>query len=636
MERTSPGLEPESQAVRDANTSSEYPLPDADHPLWRQFAEAVSPHAFCQNWLALQCRLINGVSCGAVLLGPPDTGPFTPMASWPKEGANIRLLAEAAERVLTERHGLILKQDSMDASGRPSPERYHLAYPIQVEGRLHGVVALELPTCSQATLQATMRQLQWGSAWLELLVRRDVATQDVVARRRLQTVLDLTAVALGQERFYATAAALATALATSLQCDRVTVGMIKRKHVRVQAVSHSAHFEKQTNLIRLIESAMDEVLDQHAMVVYPSPTDGPTRITRAHEILAREHDLGGICSVPMHDGDRIVGVLTLERPTDRPFDRSSVELCEAIAAVAGPILEARRREDRWLPAKAAQSCRQQLAHLVGPHHVPFKLTVAVLAGLVLFFCFAKGDYRVSAKTVLEGAIVRAAVAPFNGYIADGPVRAGDIVQLGQVLCTLDDRELRLERLKWLSQSQQLLKQYDQAMAKREAAQVEILTAQLNQAKAELALIEDHLSRTQVLAPLDGVVIKGDLSQSLGAPVERGQVLYEIAPLEAYRVVVQVDERDIEEVAIEQQGHLVLSSMPTELLPMTVEKLTPMSEAREGRNYFRVEAQLRHTPEWLRPGMEGVGKIEIGRRLLIWIWTHQAIDWIRLALWKWLP
>src|SRR5206468_11570598 len=69
------------------------------------------------------------------------------------------------------------------------------------------------------------------------------------------------------------------------------------------------------------------------------------------------------------------------------------------------------------------------------------------------------------------------------------------------------------------------------------------------------------------------------------------------------------------------------------LPISVEKLTPMSEAREGRNYFRVEAQLGHTPEWLRPGMEGVGKIEIGRRLLIWIWTHQAIDWIRLTLWK---
>ena len=32
------------------------------------------------------------------------------------------------------------------------------------------------------------------------------------------------------------------------------------------------------------------------------------------------------------------------------------------------------------------------------------------------------------------------------------------------------------------------------------------------------------------------------------------------------------------------------------------------------------------PRDLRPGMEGVGKIEIGRRSLAWIWLHPLIDW----------
>jgi len=39
---------------------------------------------------------------------------------------------------------------------------------------------------------------------------------------------------------------------------------------------------------------------------------------------------------------------------------------------------------------------------------------------------------------------------------------------------------------------------------------------------------------------------------------------------------------------------------------------------------------------LHPAMEGAGKIEIDQRLLVWIWTHQVIDWIRLTLWTWLP
>jgi len=33
-------------------------------------------------------------------------------------------------------------------------------------------------------------------------------------------------------------------------------------------------------------------------------------------------------------------------------------------------------------------------------------------------------------------------------------------------------------------------------------------------------------------------------------------------------------------------------------------------------------------------MEGVGKIVINQRRLIWIWTHSLTDWLRLAWWKW--
>jgi hypothetical protein len=68
----------------------------------------------------------------------------------------------------------------------------------------------------------------------------------------------------------------------------------------------------------------------------------------------------------------------------------------------------------------------------------------------------------------------------------------------------------------------------------------------------------------------------------------------------------------------------------------VENVTPVSEAREGRNYFRVEARLEQTPAQLRPGMEGVGKIDIGRRHLIWAWGNRAIDGLRLFIWSWWP
>ena len=35
-------------------------------------------------------------------------------------------------------------------------------------------------------------------------------------------------------------------------------------------------------------------------------------------------------------------------------------------------------------------------------------------------------------------------------------------------------------------------------------------------------------------------------------------------------------------------------------------------------------------------MEGIGKIDIGERKLIWIWSHKLIDWFRLLAWTWTP
>jgi multidrug efflux pump subunit AcrA (membrane-fusion protein) len=174
------------------------------------------------------------------------------------------------------------------------------------------------------------------------------------------------------------------------------------------------------------------------------------------------------------------------------------------------------------------------------------------------------------------------------------------------------------------------------MAKRDRAQIEIIGAQIAQAEAQLALLDEQLARTVMSAPFDSVIVSGDLSQSLGSPVERGQVLFELAPLDGYRIVLKVDERDIAHVAPGQHGELAVTAMPGDSLPFTVTSITPVNLAQEGRNYFRVEARLDGDPARLRPGMAGVGKIRVEERKLVWIWTRSLADWVRLTLWSWLP
>jgi RND family efflux transporter MFP subunit len=623
----------------DAGLSKVRPLrqgPDAaDERLrWTRFREAASREDFYAGWLAVQCHAIEGVEAGLVLARSPQEGVFAPAATWPADRRPGRHLAAAAERVLSERRALALQLDPQGEAADRSASRTVVAQPVEAGGEFVAVVALDVAPRPSAELERAVRQLAWGSAWLEL---HALSGKEGGARgERLEDLLHLIATPLEHVRFRAAATAFVTELATRFHCDRVTLGFRKGGHINLRAFSHSARFSERANVTRAIEAAMDEALDQEATLVWPRPPEAPPQLTRYHEELARESDAGAICSMPVAHGSAWSGVVTCERRGFHPFDAGEVELLEAAVALAGPTLAVQWRDERWLGARALESTRARLSDLVGPGHVALKLGTAIAVLLFAFLALAKGDFRVTAEMTLEARVLRAAVAPFDGYIGEAPVRAGDVVRAGDLLATLDDRELRLERTRWGSQLQQLLKQYRQAMAERDAAQVAILSAQVDQARAQLGLVEDRLAKTRIAAPFDGVVVTGDLSQELGAPVERGEVLFEVAPLDEYRVVLEVDERDIEEVKPAQTGTLAFTAFPDESFAFTVDKITPVSTPREGRNTFRVEARLAETPPRLRPGMGGVGKVDVDRRRLLWIWTHEATDWLRLELWNWLP
>lgn len=131
-------------------------------------------------------------------------------------------------------------------------------------------------------------------------------------------------------------------------------------------------------------------------------------------------------------------------------------------------------------------------------------------------------------------------------------------------------------------------------------------------------------------------MSGDLRDKLGAPVERGEILFTIAPFDEYRVALQVSENEISSIEVGQKGQLVLAANPDQVLPIRVEAITPVSTIADGKNTFRLEASLEGTPEFLRPGMQGAGRIEIEERSVGWIWTHELVQWLKLWLWSWWP
>ena len=596
--------------------------------LWAAFENATDSTTHVQTWLALQCSRIGSVSLAVVVLENEEG--YAPCALYPDGARDSQRLADLIERTLDQGCGLWLKMESATPATVSSLPVYALSYPIKVEGKVKGVVAIELPIKLESDLARAMQQLRWGIGWLELALWRQRAADDEKILARLQPAVDLLARVLSETQFDAAALALVNEMASLFDCERVSIGFVDADQIQLAALSHSARFAQKMNLTRLLTSAMDETLDQACIIHWPQ-VSRQRIITRDHERLAAEEGTGTILSLPLSHAAGCYAVVMLERASSSPFSENEVETAKAITSLAGSALKDKQTLE--LPLRKFVGQRIRTRHQT-PHWGRY-LSLALAVVLLLLLSIIKSDYLLNADSVLEGAVQRVIAAPFNGFIEQAPMRAGDVVEEGQLLAQLDDRDLRLERIKWLSERARLQKQSQDARARRQRAEVTILESQIAQAVAELQLVENRLARTHLSAPFDGLIVSGDLSQRLGGAVQQGEVLFEIAPLQSYRLILQVDESRITDVNVGQQGQLVLTALPDQSFAFVIEKITPVASAADGHNTFRVEAKLQKGEQQLRPGMEGIAKINIDERLLVSIWSRNLREWLALQYWYWL-
>jgi len=611
---------------------------------------------FFVNLLAVQCFLGQADS-GAILANNEQKG-VDVLAIYPALSSLRRSptqpggqqtapvwLNQSAEliREATSTDAVIVKalRDADDGNG--ANRSYIVLVPLKITDVGQAMEAFVVRASDRNALEASKEQLELTANLLGISERRLTLQNRQAGLRRLQQAMETLSAINRHNRFTSTAMALCNEAASQWQCERVSVGFLKGRYVRLKAMSRTEDFSRKMKIVQDIESAMEECLDQDCEVLYPASQE-VTYISRAVGELSRQHGPLAVLSVPFRQAGEARGVLTLERESSKSFNLEEIEAIRLACELCTARLLELYEHDRWIGARVVAKARSVMATLVGPKYTWAKILAILIFGVILFLIFGKGQFRAEAPFVLEATYQQVVCASFDGYIKDvNVVEVGETVKANEtILAELDTAELRIQLAAAKAEKAGYLKQVAAAMRDGETAQAQIAQANSDKAQAQIDLLNYLIEQGKIISPMSGGVVKGDLKRQIGAPVKKGDVLFEVTPLESLRAELLVPEDLIFDIAVDQEGYLATVSYPGKRIKFVVERINPMAEVVNNRNVFKVRVQLlAEDPSvedalaehpWMRPGMEGVAKVSIGKRRYVWIWTRRIVNWLRMKFW----
>jgi multidrug resistance efflux pump len=298
------------------------------------------------------------------------------------------------------------------------------------------------------------------------------------------------------------------------------------------------------------------------------------------------------------------------------------------------VLRLRRSDDRPLPARAWVSTRQAGKWLVGAKHTGWKLAGFALLIATILVTFVNVDYRVSAPVQIQPRVSRVVAMPYDGVIASlgAGVEPGAEVHAGDVLAHLDTTETELAAGESRARILQAEREADLARQQHKLSDAQQAEARAEAERARLATAEYRIRAGTITAPIDGRIIEGDLRDKIGASLRLGDGLFKIAPLDDLLVIAQVGDRDIAYIHEGGKGEVATKADPATGYPVTIERIVPLAQPKEGVNAFEVRARLDAPAAGMLPGTEGLAKLSVGRHSLLWIGTRRIRDAARLWLW----
>ena len=595
-----------------------------------------APEAFWGFVLAAQCRLAGAAAAAIFRAGADSLGVVAVHPGREKEAEArewTRFTSAAAETLEAGRAAVKPLAAHDDLYGQ-SPRRYLALVPLPSPDpsvRLAG--AYLFSAGAEAALERAVERLEWTAGLLRVAGVGSELERRQTAISRLSTAIETLGAVNEHLRFAASAMCLCNELAARWSCERVSLGFLRGRTVRLRALSHTEKFSRKMELVQEIETVMEECLDQDVEVLLPAPASATYGFREAAKFASR-HGPACVLSLPLRNEGKVVGVLTIERPADRPFTAQEVETLRLACDLCAPRLATLEKYDRWVGARLAAGLRSAAAGVVGPTHTGVKLVVLAIIAFILFAVLAKGDYQAEASFYLESDHRFIVSARLDEDLVSVYVVPGDPVCEGNVLASFKTLALEEALARAKADRANYLTQVSMAMAADKTAEAQIAQAQADGAGAQIDLLEYKLRNAHVLSPVSGVVLSGDLQKVVPKSFRVGDPLFEVAPAGDFRAELLVPEDQIADVRDggRMKGTLATASKPEDKVAFVVERIEPVAEVVNQKNVFRVRARLLETRPWMRLGLEGLAKIDVDRRSYAWLWTRPLVNWIRMKLW----
>ncbi len=502
-------------------------------------------------------------------------------------------------------------------------------------GQPHGALVL-VARVARDDAAAVSKELHGLAALLSAL-QEFVGAPPVVTGSTTGAVTPAHADALGRaaaaESVEQLAFAITNNLRNKLDCEHVALGLVQGRRVRPVSISGLDQIAPRSPGVVEIVAAMEECLDAGL----PLSSDGLGGVERGphgrlHAQWQRATRGAAVATLPLCAQGKPIAIVALRRRGATPFSREELDRIARLIGphvAALPLLQVARRS-------ALRHVRDDLlqasAQLLRPGHWGRKALIVAMVALAGWCAFGTLPYRVASPAAIRPGAQRILSMPFDGVAVAAPRRAGEHVSRGDVLCVLDARSLLQERAAAVAEIELAEREADIARAGGAPDQAALAGTRRELARARLALVEDRLRHVEVRSPFDGVIVSGDLSVRLGTRLAQGETLFAVAPEGACRLELELPEHAVTQVRAGQSGRFVAAARPEAARTFRLTRVHAASSELATGAVFRAEADLPGEAEWLRPGMEGVARVDVGARPVWWIAARRVMDYLRMNFW----